>query len=297
MSKMLKKPSERQKIQEILDKIEDDSFTPSDIDLILIKLREYSKPKSLFQEISHFAAHNEIRDQGNTFYHMNGFFSSMLFHTKHSFDGKEPLDFSKPIPGYVIEKIKFNIHLSKDTFTEKYKCSLTQFESKFNNVFQKIKGTNTYKLKGTLKGTVRKVTEDMLQLLISQPLFTQEQIIEEFINVLKENQFSIDENLYKLRCEKIILFIVFLMHGTEYSITEEIKSISFIDINQEDDLRILSLNAHVPTPYKDTLITCVYPLISTKLDYLYHCSEKIIQSGINEKNRDMLIIKNRKLDF
>ena len=34
MSKMLKKPSERQKIQEILDKIEDDSFTPSDIDLI-----------------------------------------------------------------------------------------------------------------------------------------------------------------------------------------------------------------------------------------------------------------------
>lgn len=294
---MLKKPSERQKIQEILDKIEADSFSPSDIDLILIKLREYSKPKSLFQEISHFAAHNEMRDQGNTFYHMNGFFSSMLFHTKHSFDEKEPLDFSKPIPSYVIEKIKFNIHLSKDTFTEKYKCSQTQFESKFNNVFQKIKGTNTYKLKGTLKGTVRKVTEDMLQLLISQPLFTQEQIIEEFINVLKENQFSLDENIYRLRCEKIILFIIFLMHGTEYSITKEIKAISFIDINKEDNLRILSLNAHVPTPYKDTLITCVYPLISTKLDYFHHCSEKIIKSGINDTNRDMLIIKNRKLDF
>lgn len=294
---MLKKPSERQKIQDILDKIQDDSFTPSDIDLILIKLREYSKPKSLFQEISHFAAHNEIRDQGNTFYHMNGFFSSMLFHTKHSFDGKEPLDFSKPIPSYVIEKIRFNVHLSKDTFTEKYKCSLNQFESKFNNVFQKIKKTNTYKLKGTLKGIVRKVTEDMLQLLISQPLFTQEQIIEEFINVLKDNQFSIDENVYRSRCDKIILFIIFLMHGTEYCITEDIKATSFIDINKEDSLSVLSLNAHVPTPYKDTLITCIYPLISTNLDYLDHCSEKIIQTGINDTNRNILIIKNRKLDF
>lgn len=297
MSNILKKPSERQKIQEILNKIEDDSFTPSDIDLILIKLREYSKPKSLFQEISHFAAHNEMRNQGNTFYHMNGFFSSMLFHTKHSFDNKEPLDFSKPIPNYVIEKIKFNINLSKDNFAEKYKCSLTQFESKFNNVFQKIKGTNTYKLKGTLKGTVKKVTEDMLQLLISHPLFTQEQIIEEFIKVLKENEFNLDEKLYRLRCEKIILFIIYLMHGTEYTITEKIKATSFIDITEENNLRILSLNAHVPTPYKDTLVTCVYPLISTRLDYFHHCSEKIIQLGINDKNRDMLIIKNRNLDF
>lgn len=294
---MLRKPSERLKIQEILDRINDDSFTPSDIDLILIKLREYSEPKSLFQEISHFAAHNELRDQGNTFYHMNGFFSSMLFHTKHSFDEAEPLDFSKPIPSYVIDKIKFNVNLSKDKFTDKYKCSLTQFESKFNNVFQKIKGTNTYKLKGTLKGTVRKVTEDMLQVLISQPLFTQEQIIEEFISVLRANQFSIDEKLYRLRGDKIILFIIFLMHGTEYSITEEIKSKSFIDINQENNLSILSLNAHVPTPYKNTLITCVYPLISTTLDSFDHCSEKILKSGINDTNRHILIIKNGKLDY
>lgn len=87
------------------------------------------------------------------------------------------------------------------------------------------------------------------------------------------------------------------MHGTEYSITEEIKSKSFIDINQENNLSILSLNAHVPTPYKNTLITCVYPLISTTLDSFDHCSEKILKSGINDTNRHILIIKNGKLDY
>lgn len=76
--KNLNKLAERKKVQDVLFKIYNNTFSSLDIDFLLIKLREHSKYGSIFQEIAHFAAHNEYRDKGQTFFHMNGFFSSIL---------------------------------------------------------------------------------------------------------------------------------------------------------------------------------------------------------------------------
>lgn len=287
----MKKHSERIKVQKILDKIKENNFSPEDIDLLLIKLREYALPKSLFEEISHFAAHNESRHKGFSFEHLSGYFDTILFLYNHTLASGKPLDFSKPIPAYVINTILFNQQLlSPDDFQRKYKCSQTQFKSRFHNTFLKIKGTNTYKIKGTLKGTVGSVVQDMLSYIFSYPLYTDKQIFNEIFTLLQANDFDITFDQLNIRYKKIILFIIYLMHNTEYQITDSLIGISQIHITPSTTDTI-QLSALVPLPKGDGKF--MFPLITTDLDPAEFCSENLLKHGTNEGSQ--LIINDRNM--
>lgn len=285
----MKKSQERQKIQEILFRVEEDTFTPSDIDLLFIKLREFSIFGSVFHEISHFAAHNDNRDKGETFEFIRGFFNSFVFRIEH-IDGKT-VSLESPIPAYIIETIKYNIKASKINFQAEYKCSFTSFDSKFKNVFQKIKGTNSYKVKGTLKGTVAQVVYDMLQLLIALPLFNQDQIIDSILETLNKNNFKVNENLFRLRSDKIILFVILLLHSTEYNIDDHNRSKSIIYINTDKDT--LELWAYIIAPTDSGSTKILFPLISTKINYSLFCTKKLSDALFKDVDIDSIIINNK----
>lgn len=287
----MKKHSERIKVQKILDKIKENNFSPEDIDLLLIKLREYALPKSLFEEISHFAAHNESRHKGFSFEHLSGFFDAILYLINHILEGGKPLNLHEPIPSYVINTILFNQKLlSPKDFQQKYKCSQTQFISRFHNTFLKIKGTNTYKIKGTLKGTVRSVVQDMLGSIFSYPLYEGDEILNEIFTLLKDNEFEITLDEFNLGSAKIILFIIYLMHNTEYKITDSLVGLSQIHISKSQD-ETIRLSALVPLPSGKGKFS--FPLITTDLDPAEFCSENLLKHGTNEGSQ--LIINDRNM--
>lgn len=292
----MQKISERQKIQGVLERIENNSFSPDDIDLLLIKLREYSLRGSVFQELSHFAAHNDSRNIGFTFNHIYGFFNSIVFHKKHIHEKTTVIQ--TPVPSYVIETVIYNIKASKIDFRETYKCSYESFLNKFKNTFEKNKGSNTYKIKGVVKGTVKKVVEDMLQRLIAEPLYTQDEVISQIIETLELNNFDFDSEAFQQRSDKIILYIMLLMHGTEYNVTKEDIAKSVLHISFFKDKKELGLCAYFIVPDANYPNKLIFPLITTNLDPNLYCSPKMIDiSPSNIDKHELIINKENKLDL
>lgn len=293
----MQKVSERQKIQGVLERIENDSFSPDDVDLLLIKLREYSLHGSIFQELSHFAAHNDNRNIGFTFSHISGFFNSIVFHMKH-LSGNTPIIIETPVSSYIVETIIYNIKASRIDFPETYKCSYDSFMSRFKNTFEKIKGSDTYKVKSLIKGTVKKVIEDMLQKLIAQPLFTQEEIINQIIETLELNNFVFDSETIRQRSDRVILYIMLLMHGTEYNINKQDIAKSVLHVTNVEDKKVLQLFAYFMVPDAKYPNKLLFPLISTNIDPDLYCSSRVIDINIHDVDMCGLILnKENKLDL
>lgn len=301
MSSKIKKLSERTKIEKVLKKIEKDDFDEIDIDFLLIKLREFSEFDSTFREISHFAAHNETRDKGQTNSHLSGVFASILTFMEHRPEMNNPIDFHKDIPNYVIEKIYFNAKIHKDDFLELYKCSYTSFINKFKKSFIKIPNTNNYKMKTSPSKNIHSIIIDLLELINFKSILSQDQIINEICRVLDRNSFIYDKNLFISRSNRICLYIIYLMHATEYILSENKKAFTYINISKDN----ICLNANMTfrnnLTENESNITFSSTLVSTDLKPSDFCSDLIlilINNNLEHlANKDLFINENGKLDI
>lgn len=301
MSSKIKKLSERNKIEKVLRKIEKDDFDEIDIDFLLIKLREFSEFDSIFREISHFAAHNEIRDKGQTNSHLNGMFSSILTFMEHRPEMNNPIDFYEDIPGYIINKIFFNAKLCKDDFLESYKCSYTSFISKVKKFFIKIPNTNNYKMKTPPSRNIQFIINDLLELLNFNAILSQDQIVNEICRVLDKNLFLYDRKLFISRSNKICLYIIYLMHGTEYNLSEDKKAYTYINIMKNNIRLSANMTFRNNLTEEESNITFSSSLIQTNLNPSDFCSDIILILINNDlhhlANKDLFINHNGKLDI
>lgn len=126
------------KAKEAIGRIEQGSFTEDDIELLLIRLREYSSAKSIFQEISHFIAHHR-RDTGITFDSLYRVYCGMRAYAEFRYHKKQ-LDLISPLDKWFYDFVLSQLNeIESHVLKKKYGFSRKQAKQTFKNFFSEDK--------------------------------------------------------------------------------------------------------------------------------------------------------------
>jgi hypothetical protein len=215
---MLISGNEKYKVESIIREIEDGTFNQTDVDNLFMKLRAFSSSFPKFTEIAHFLAHNDERSKGITVELLRAVQVAMTFQEEYVV-GKKELLLDQPFPIYIKKHILNQVTLCDDRdFDWHYALSKEQFRERVNRLFLEDKSTNTARLVGTINGQEQILLSFLLGSFFPRELFTQNQIINDLIAVMKYNQLNFDESKIGRRGNEITLCIMAILHNTLYKL-------------------------------------------------------------------------------
>lgn len=217
---------EKGKTESLIAKIEQGEFDEDDIDLIFIRLRDYSDINSVFREIGHFIAHSKKRDRGITYDAL------WVFHTmiQYMFDYKmkrKKFDIFQLFPIYIKDlilyqitrigeaklknKYNLNYNLKKIVNTliieaQQNKCILNPIDLRF--------GTYTVEEQTSICDLIY----DLMGFIQRPTMYNQADIIDSIVDTIKINNLLINENVFKQQGDKIMLCILCMLHNKEFSL-------------------------------------------------------------------------------
>lgn len=310
------KELEKIKVQKIIDKIQQQEFDDNDIDNLFMKLRAYSNGFKLFREIADFVAHNDERHKGITVESLQAMFYSMRYFVEYT-SSQKTLDITKPFPIWIKKLIKYQIEkIDKNKLQTEYHVLPNRLKTRIDKGFQDNKTLKTTELiNGKLSLETLKAIQYVMSFIISKPVYQQEEIIDELINVLKKNNINFTEDIIKKNADKITLCVLLLLHNTEFkhdghkkgrcSISAENLSIfhdtKFIDLNgsiiepPQQSFGTLQVNGHVTIQNKGKDVTIVFPIMSTKLNAKDYCDVNLF--SIDQMNEKPPIVSYKKLNL
>ena len=251
---------EQIKINSILKKIELNDFDECNIELLLIKLREYSQRNSIFEEIAHFIAHHE-RDSGLIHSKLYQFYCRIRFFQEYqNTKNQKVLDFYSPIEKYVYD---FFLNGTDTTHSKEFKktygFSREQALSKIKTSFDKQKDEMYICSNPTDKMLIN--TIKLLSLRIRVQAFTTlEKIIKSIIQTLRENNFIFDEKKI-LQSKRLQLNILILLHKRKFYTNDGFLGHTFLTTTTDNfgKLQNISLLGKI----KLENIEIMFPLIKT----------------------------------
>jgi hypothetical protein len=212
------KLSEKVLIQKIIEKIEKGIFDRNDIDMLFIRLRAYSSEFSVFKEISHFVAHNEKRDRGQITEGIKMFYYTFLFLYNYEMMNKK-LDIKDSIPGY-LKKVIINEIKKCDKFKLRQYFNVTKdtLINRIENIFIGNHEDGIIYPKRPLSNDTYNAIIFLLRNIKIKPLFTEGQILDSMMEVLKNNDISYNSEKILIQKDKIIMCILILIHHTNFDI-------------------------------------------------------------------------------
>lgn len=286
---------EKNKAQKLVEKIQRNQFDENDIDSLFMRLRAFSKGKHVFREIADFVAHNDARDRGLANRSLETMYLRMKFFVEYN-SPKKPLNISSEFPLW----IKKLMLLQVDKFDEsqlkaKFKVSKKRLKSRIDNGFKEDRKAKSAILKdGKLSSETFDAIKHVMSFLISQPAFSQEELISELTSVIQDNGINLDTDLFVLQSDKITLCTMLLLHNASFDfkghkpgytrIGCEKEAISFntrfIDVNgnevkNNETFGKLSINGYVVLDNNGTDVTMVHPLMQTNLDANNWCHDNM----------------------
>lgn len=293
--------NERVKVQRSVLDISKGEFDERDVDHVLMALRAHSGKYEIFKEVSHFVAHNDIRDKGITTNSLEAFYLSFKYFSEFV-TLKKPLNIEGPFPRYIITLMKYQIDKCKeDDLRNRFNVTKNRLKSRIDNLFKIDKKSETAALKKRLSETNYLAIKHILGFIGSHPAYTQQEIISEIIEVLQLNSLDFEEEEIRGQGDKIMLCILSLVHNTEYNfrghkngycnISCDKHSIpheaNFVDENGnpvEVDISFgkLQVNGTVPNINKGTEVLVSFPIITTELDVESWCDESLFNIDVSE---------------
>ena len=276
------KPKEREKIQRILKKIETNEFDENDIDNLLIKLREYSRDFPLFRELADFVAHNDKRNKGKIKNLLESMYLSIKYFRLYVED-KKTLDIYKPFPSWIKRLMLHQVDKCNEAeLYQKYKVRKDRLKNRIQKHFKENKSKSIVIYDRNLSYQTLEAIGYVMSFIYAQTTFTQDNIIQEIINILKKNNFQFDENEFRKNSNCLMLCILFLVHNTEFllidgnkgycKIQPEFSSISItLDKEKKELIKIpesfgnLEVRGSVIVNEKDKELNIVFPVITTNL--------------------------------
>ncbi|HDT5893005.1 TPA: hypothetical protein QHC12_002187 [Aeromonas hydrophila subsp. hydrophila] len=290
------KLTEKVKTQKIVEKIQQNNFDENDIDGLFMRLRAYSKGKCVFREIADFVAHNDNRDRGLSKNSLETIYLRMKFFVEYNSPEPKPLDINYEFPLW----IKKLILLQVDQFDEfelkdKFNVSRDRLKKRIVNGFKEDKITNTAVLKhGKISPETFDAIQHVLSYLIIQPVFTQDKLISELIDVIRINNINLDVELFQMQSDKITLCTMLLLHNARFDFNGHKPGLTkiscdsesvlfntmFIDadgnaVDNNEGFGNLAINGYIIIDYNGTDITMTHPLMETKLDVSHWCHENM----------------------
>lgn len=296
----------KQKAQKVISRIESAEFDEIDVDTLLMQLRAFSNDKILFREVADFVAHNDERKQGVANDSLDAFYLSMKFFVEYASENKL-LNIYKPFPLYIKKLMIFQIDKCKAIdLKSKFSTTKEKLTCNIKSLFEESKKNNTAVLRQQkISKKNLKSIEFLLSFIGSKPAFTQEVLLDEILQVIRENGLTFDENKFFEQGDKIVLYILMLLHNTQYNFNGykqgysklacENTSIPYnINLVNKDGNSVshewtfghLNINGNVVIEKDGKDLTISYPLVSTNLLVEDWCDESlfIIKSLDNEQN-------------
>ncbi|OCH27154.1 hypothetical protein A6E12_11720 [Aliivibrio fischeri] len=285
------KAIEKNKAQKIVGKIQSGYFDENDLDSLFMRLRAYSNGKPVFREIADFVAHNDKRDRGLA----NSSLETMYLRMKYFLEYNSPqksLDISTDFPVWIKKLMMLQVDkFDENELKSKFNVTKQRLKSRIDNGFKENKKEKTASLKqGKLSEDTLKAIQHVMSVLISKPAFTQDDLIDELVDVISINNIPLDKESFLAQADKIALCTMLLLHNATFDykghklgytkISPEKESISFntrfVDANGNEVENIetygnLHVNGYVVLESDGKDLTIVHPIMTTKLDAELWC--------------------------
>lgn len=272
---------ERQKIESIISRIERNAFSSLDVDNLLSKIREFCEKDSRLQEITHFCAHNSIRDRGLSIDFLKFSKSSLEYYFQYAcIDTKhKTLDYTKPLERIVIENALFTTkfvpiqllaekNLSKDIFNQKTIRQNLEYDLK----------NDTYTIKKNASEKFLLNFKSLNKYIFREPLYTDKDFFNDIINKLKELDFDFKLENFTSAKDKLIVFTLLNLHETEINIGDNKNALLLLTVSKPEinSLPSLTLTGKIPIKVSNARNQSVLiPIFLTEIDPKDWLSEKL----------------------
>jgi len=308
---MIQKVSGTSKIktQKIIARIESGMFDEIDVDSLVMLLRAFSNNHTVFREISDFVAHNDERKKGITTNSLEAFYLNLKYFIEYISEKKQ-LDISNPFPLYIKKLMEFQIDKCKNIdLKSKFDTNKLKLKSNINALFIENKKNSTAVLRNTkISKKNFKSIEFLLSFISSIPAFTQKDLLNEIVQVIKDNDLIFDERKFLLQGERLTLCILMLLHDSKFDFKgHKLGSCkiscenTYIPHNMQLSNPDGSISQHIGTfgnlqitgsiilDKKGKDLTVSYPLITTNLKVEEWCHENLFMiKPINEMHPNLL---------
>ena len=289
------------KAKEAIQRIEQGAFSEDDIELLLIRLREYADAKSIFREISHFIAHHK-RDSGQTFLSLYKVYCRMRAYGEFQYN-KKHLDLNGPIEKWFYDFIVFQLdEIESHVLKKKYGFSRKEAKRVFTSFFFEEK--DVYRLSKAVNQDLINIVNEASSFIKIQPLFSRDEMLSSFFGTLKNLGLIKDQGDFDKQSDRLILSLLVLMHKREFHIGKDVFGKAEIDCPADGfgKLKNLELRGTIQVP---NLVAIVVTLIDTSLDCASWCDpELFVQKETNfkghfwtvfDESADLTIRENGKL--
>jgi hypothetical protein len=308
------KANEKAKAQRTIQKIESGAFEDTDVDNLFMRLRAFSAGYNVFREIADFVAHNDARDRGVTNKSLEAFYLNMRYFCEYASPGVS-LDISTPFPIYVKRLMKYQVDRSNEQeLKAKFRVTRERLKSRIDSLFKVDKKSGT----AYLKGRIGKETFDALSYVLgfihSRPAFTQDDLLNELVLVLKKNKLTFDEQVIRKRGNRIALCVLTLLHHTTFDFkghqlghchissekTAIPHNVKYIDENGnevplEEEFGTLQVNGDVVVQYNGRDLTVSHPVFTTELKVEEWCDQSMFSIEATQAGETQLLY--RKVNF
>lgn len=260
------------KAKGIVKKIEQGLFSEDDIELLLIRLREYVDAKSIFREISHFIAHHK-RDSGLTFLSLYKVYCRMRAYGEFQYHKKQ-LDLSRPIEKWFYDFVLFQLdEIESHVLKKKYGFSRKEAKRVFKSFF--TEDNDIYRLGKVANQDLANIVNEASSFIKIQPLFSCDEIVDGFYQSLNNLGLINDQGEFKKQSDKLILSLLVLMHKREFHIGKDVFGKTEVDCPADGfgKIKNLELRGTIQVP---NLVAIVVTLIETSLDCAAWCDPELL---------------------
>lgn len=290
-------PKERVKITSLLTRIENGAFDGNDVDSLLIKLRPYAPPRSVFREIADFVAHADARDKGVTWDSMTAFADAMRYFVEYVAP-KRSLDIRQPFPKYVYRLFRSQTLLADERqLKQRFRIGKQSLLRKIETSLILDKTAKVYRLRPNKDGVefvqaLRYVTG----FIHSRPAFDIADFHREFRALLSTYDIPFTEPRLAAQADRVSLALLYLLSGTEFSLPEGESGICILatenhyrilegkrrtpigEVTSEPSrLGSLQIRGQVQVINDGKPVTVAYPVVSTGLNPHDYCDPELFE--------------------
>ncbi|PMS15411.1 hypothetical protein C0Z18_27555 [Trinickia dabaoshanensis] len=291
-------------MERLIANIVNGQFGETDVDLLLIKLREFAGRHRIFREVADFVAHNDARDRGIFNETIEAITLSLRFLHDYSFK-KQSLNLLEPFPSYIKKMLKYQAdRCDASELRGMFRATPERMKSRIEKLLSEDKATRTC----TLSKGAGTETLDAIRFLANAirvtPAFESHQFHDELMEILNENHFKFDQTALSNQSKKISLCILTLLNGAKFNFDamhsascrihcqnlSVMQSITIIDNNGRplttptgESHGNLLLHGHVDfaNDFGNT-ITWVFPVFDPHLAVSDWCDDSIYRRDVSE---------------
>ncbi|HDU3454369.1 TPA: hypothetical protein RFJ86_003230 [Klebsiella pneumoniae] len=281
------------RIERILRKLKDGTFTDSDIDVLFVTARELPTATKNIFEIGSFVAHNHQRDQGliNDMMLRNHLLLSLGFgRDKH--DVKPELN---EFPKFLPLLIKLQLRMFND---DHFKKKLGLKGGQINTARKKLNNKKSYEI----KGDICKLTQDIganemrmiqeaLSLLNCSDSIEYDVLFDELKDLLKREMPNVDLTPLDINRMKMAGILICLLNNIDFSLMDGVEAKTTLSINSDETVYVYGRYyiIHDKEPFNKVSIMSPVFHAGYKVEELFdaHVTNENIDAGDVEFNVDL----------